>query len=176
MFGGYEIKSAELDNSFEKELIIANPTNINLIEAIRILFINKNPYLADMVKDYFKYWNKNVKIVKNELVEEIQVRSNQSKRQKNTEINIDMKMLIDFVNKCIQENREFINIFQRKTIKTGKRKLVSKHKNELFTNRPDLVEKCSKQLNNKWWIGTNNSNKQIGNFYEIAKQINNELK
>lgn len=176
MFNGYENISGELDNNYNKSLIVANENYKNLAEAIHILIPNKSPYLQNIAIDYLNIGNSKESIVNEKSDVQIQNRSNQTARNRNKDSGVNMQALIDFVNACIQEDDKFIKLFEQATIKTKKRKLVDKDKNKLFTNRHDLVEQYSKQLINNWWIGTNNSNNQNTNFYEIAKQIIDELK
>ena len=82
-FDGYAMASAELDNDFDINTIVANKKDKELIEGIRIFIpIKGNPYLPNMVNDYFKYWNKKGIKEKEELNEKIQTRPNQTKRFK----------------------------------------------------------------------------------------------
>lgn len=176
MFNGYENISGELDNNYNKSLIVANENYKNLAEAIHILIPNKSHYLQNIAIDYLNIGNSKESIVNEKSDVQIQNRSNQTARNRNKDSNINMQVLIDFVNACIQEDDKFIKLFEQATIKTKKRKLVDKDKNKLFTNKPKFVEKYSKQLFNNWWIGTNNSNKQNAGFYRVAEDVMNELK
>lgn len=174
MFNGYENISGELDNKFDKNYIVANVDDKNYIEAIR-LFIIKELDLKIFTEKYF-----NIGFIKETTYKEkqeiqIQTRPNQTIRNRNNNSNVNMYVLIDFINECVQKDERFIELFAGQTIGRTRR-LVDKDKNKLFTNRPDFVEKSTKKLINNWWIGTNNSNKQNTHFYEIAKQIMDELK
>ncbi len=175
MFNGYENISGELDINFDRNTIIATNTDKDLIDAICILILNKSPYLQDIAKDYLNIGNSKESIYKEKPGAQIQIRPNQTARNRNNDSGVKMEVLIDFINACIQKDERFIELFAGKTIGRTRR-LVDKDKYKLFANRPDLCEKYSRKLVNNWWIGTNNSNIQNANFYEIAKQIMDELK
>jgi len=59
---------------------------------------------------------------------------------------------------------------------TGRsRCLISKQKERLYDDRPDLLEKCSRQLPNNWWMGTNYSGQSMTKFCDIIETaINRE--
>ena len=53
------------------------------------------------------------------------------------------------------------------------RSLISKSKLDLYEDRPDLVDNCSKQLPNGWWMGTNYSKQSIFKFCGIIVSVIN---
>jgi predicted type IV restriction endonuclease len=44
------------------------------------------------------------------------------------------------------------------------RLLISKHKSELYNNRPHLIEGFTKELPNGWWLGSNYGKREIEHF------------
>lgn len=72
---------------------------------------------------------------------------------------------------------KFPNSLNRiETQTTGRsRSLISKQKTQLYTNRPDLLEDCTRRLPNDWWLGTNYSKREIKIFCStIENSINQE--
>ncbi len=72
---------------------------------------------------------------------------------------------------------EFPNSLSRIETQTkgNSRFLISKQKSQLYKNRPDLVEKYSKELPNNWWLGTNYSVREMEIFCDIiVNSINRE--
>jgi len=52
---------------------------------------------------------------------------------------------------------------------TGRtRKLIAIQRNDLYQDKPDLVENSSRKLVNNWWFGTNYSKREISKFCNIA--------
>ncbi len=56
--------------------------------------------------------------------------------------------------------------------KHGKtRRYVARSQSELYPNRPDLCETHAYQLNNGWWIGTNNSRLRTEQIIKLACEV-----
>lgn len=168
MFGGYNLASADLDNDFNVNIIVASEADKELIKAILILIpIKENPYLPEIVEDYFKYWNKKSKKGKGEL--------NEKKTSKLSE-SISKEQLIGFINNCIKRDNRFIEIYAQRTI-FRTRHLVDINRLNLLPKSPHLVERNTEQLINGWWIHTSSNNHtEKPKYYKIAEEVIEELR
>ena len=89
---------------------------------------------------------------------------------KDTETGTVIGTLAEILEEFGRRDYEFMVRFAARTV-GRKRKLVARDRHELYSNRPDLVEKSSRDLGNGWWLGTNISADKVRSSIQIACEV-----
>ncbi|MFN8260596.1 MAG: DUF262 domain-containing protein [Chitinophagales bacterium] len=168
MFGGYELCSCELDNSFDRAAIVGNEFYKGLAEGVRAFIpLKKYPYLLNMAKDYF-----NIGIIS---ANPVGVKPRQPRPSGQPIGNVSKEQLIDLVNECIKEDDRFITEFQKRT-STDIRSLVHKEKSKLTPRSPNLSRNATLLVNGWWMHNNSNNHTEKPKYYMIAKEVIEELR
>ncbi|GLR63064.1 hypothetical protein [Marinospirillum insulare] len=89
---------------------------------------------------------------------------------RNGSANTAIEVMIQVFAELAKDDPQFLERFIAR--KHGKkRRYVSRNKNELYPDRPDLVESSAIEIIPGWWIGTNYSRKDMQKIINLAKEV-----
>jgi hypothetical protein len=82
------------------------------------------------------------------------------------------EVLTGVLEKLSGEDSTFIERFSDSSIEHGKkRRYVSRHREELYPDRPDLCASSALQLKNGFWVGTNYNTSSIKQIIRLATEV-----
>ena len=89
---------------------------------------------------------------------------------KESETGTAIGTLAEILEEFCRRDSEFMVRFAARTV-GRKRNLVAQDRHELYPDRPDLVEKSSRDIGNGWWLGTNISADKVRASINTACEV-----